>query len=45
VKNPVRLKDGWAIVPDEPGIGAELDEDFLEEFACRGRGWTKSSAE
>jgi len=45
VRNPVRLEDGWAIVPDEPGIGAELDDGFLEEFAYQGRGWTKSSAE
>lgn len=33
VKNPVDHEKGWLRVPDTPGIGADVDRDFLEENA------------
>ena len=36
VKNPLEVKDGYAIVPvDGPGIGVELDEEKLEKWVVR----------
>ena len=32
VDEPVRLEDGYMIVPDRPGIGVEINEDALTEF-------------
>ncbi len=32
-KQPVRFEDGWAIAPDRPGHGIELDRDALTEFS------------
>jgi L-rhamnonate dehydratase len=32
VANPIKLKDGFAFVPQGPGLGVEIDEDFLEEY-------------
>ena len=27
------VRDGWAVVPDKPGLGVELDEDALRRYA------------
>jgi len=35
VKDPVRVENGFIIVPDAPGIGVELDEDALERYPYR----------
>ena len=32
VDEPLRLKDGYVIVPERPGIGVEINEDALKEF-------------
>ena len=29
VKKPIPLVDGHLIIPDEPGIGVELNEEFF----------------
>jgi galactonate dehydratase len=31
VKSPLKLENGFLIVPDEPGIGIELDDDGVEK--------------
>lgn len=33
VKPSIKMEDGYAVVPDRPGLGVELDEDELER--CR----------
>lgn len=33
VRNPVRVEDGVAWVPEGPGLGIELDDEQLERFA------------
>ncbi|MHA6253139.1 mandelate racemase/muconate lactonizing enzyme family protein [Oceanobacillus sp. CAU 1775] len=33
VKNPLKHDDGWLKVPDDFGIGVEVDRDFLEKNA------------
>lgn len=37
VDEPVRLENGYRIVPDRPGIGVEIAEDKLAEFPCKTR--------
>ena len=32
VLNPVEVQEGYAGVPDLPGIGIELNEDIVAEF-------------
>ena len=32
-KQPIRFESGFAIAPDRPGHGIEIDSDALEEFA------------
>lgn len=34
-KNPLVVKDGYAIVPQGVGIATELDEAKLEKYAVR----------
>jgi L-alanine-DL-glutamate epimerase-like enolase superfamily enzyme len=33
VRNPIRIKSGWAVVPEEPGLGVEIDEHAAERYA------------
>jgi L-alanine-DL-glutamate epimerase-like enolase superfamily enzyme len=28
----VEAKDGWMTVPDQPGLGLTLNEDFIKEY-------------
>jgi mandelate racemase len=35
LKEPVRIEDGHAVVPDGPGIGLEWDEEAIERFLVR----------
>jgi galactonate dehydratase len=37
VKNPLRVENGFLIVPDTPGIGVELAEDAREKYPPRPR--------
>jgi galactonate dehydratase len=37
VKTPVRLEDGFLIIPDAPGIGIELAEDAATRHPYRKR--------
>jgi galactonate dehydratase len=37
VKTPLRLEDGYLIIPDAPGIGIELAEDAPERYPYRPR--------
>jgi len=32
VLNPIQLKDGYALVPQDPGLGVEVDREFLAEY-------------
>ena len=32
ITNPIQFKDGYLEVPDLPGLGIELNDDFMEEF-------------
>lgn len=32
VANPIQIQDGFALVPDGPGLGVEIDEEFLAEY-------------
>jgi L-alanine-DL-glutamate epimerase-like enolase superfamily enzyme len=34
VRNPVAIEAGYAVVPQGPGLGIELDEDALRRYAC-----------
>lgn len=34
-KNPVRITDGYAWLPSEPGLGVEPDEAMIEKFVVR----------
>jgi 2-dehydro-3-deoxyphosphogalactonate aldolase len=36
LKRPMRWEDGYVIVPDEPGLGIELDEDVARAHPYRG---------
>ncbi len=33
VRNPIPVKDGYAAVPEEPGLGIEIDESVAERYA------------
>jgi len=37
VKSPLRLENGFLIIPDEPGLGIELAEDAQERYPYRPR--------
>jgi len=36
LKDPLTLKDGYLTIPNDPGLGLELDEDKLEEYRTPG---------
>jgi 2-dehydro-3-deoxyphosphogalactonate aldolase len=33
LEEPIRWENGYIIPPDGPGLGVELDQDFLEKHA------------
>jgi muconate cycloisomerase len=33
LKDPLKLEAGFGVAPDSPGLGIELDEDALREYA------------
>lgn len=35
IKNPIRVVDGYASLPEEPGLGVEVDESIVEKYAVR----------
>ena len=35
VRNPIRMVDGFAQVPTEPGLGVELDDEVIERYRVR----------
>jgi mandelate racemase len=35
LKEPIRIEDGHALIPDGPGIGLEWDEEAVERFLVR----------
>jgi L-alanine-DL-glutamate epimerase-like enolase superfamily enzyme len=35
VRNPIPVKDGYAAVPDGPGLGVEIDESVAERYAVK----------
>ena len=35
IRNPLRPADGAIPVPDEPGLGIEIDWDAVEKYAIR----------
>jgi mandelate racemase len=35
LKDPIRIEDGYAIVPEGPGIGLEWDEEAVERYLVR----------
>jgi len=35
VKKPIRFEDGYLLLPEEPGLGIELDEKILSEYPFR----------
>ena len=37
LSTPMPVVDGWAIVPDGPGLGIEIDEDYLRHHALETR--------
>ena len=37
VKSPLKLENGYLIIPDAPGIGVELAEDAAEKYPYRPR--------
>ena len=32
-RNPLQAVDGWVPVPEEPGLGVEINEDIIERYA------------
>ena len=40
VKSPLKLEDGFLIIPDSPGLGIELEEDAQERHPYAPRGLT-----
>ena len=34
-RNPIRVKDGYASVPEEPGLGVEPDPKTIEKYLVR----------
>ena len=37
VKRPIRLEEGYLFVPDEPGIGVEINDEFFATHRYRPR--------
>lgn len=37
--NPLEIKDGYMIVSTRPGLGVELDQDYLESQRAEGEPW------
>jgi galactonate dehydratase len=37
VDRPLRLEQGYVVVPDRPGIGVEIREDVLDRFPYQAR--------
>jgi L-alanine-DL-glutamate epimerase-like enolase superfamily enzyme len=35
VRNPVELRDGFAEVPQEPGLGVDVNPETLNKFLVR----------
>jgi L-alanine-DL-glutamate epimerase-like enolase superfamily enzyme len=35
IRNPIRIKDGYAAVPEAPGLGIEIDESAAERYAVK----------
>jgi galactonate dehydratase len=38
-KSVFRYKDGYVAIPDGPGLGVEIDEDYVKERAKEGHRW------
>jgi L-alanine-DL-glutamate epimerase-like enolase superfamily enzyme len=36
LKDPLTLTDGYLTIPNDPGLGLELDEDKLEKYRTPG---------
>jgi L-rhamnonate dehydratase len=34
-RNPLRLEDGYLRVPQEPGLGVEVDETVIERYRLK----------
>ena len=32
LKEPLEIKDGYALIPDRPGAGIEWDEEALKQY-------------
>lgn len=39
-KEMFQYKDGYVDIPTKPGLGIEIDEDFVEKVALEGLNWT-----
>lgn len=39
-KEVFEYKDGYVDIPTKPGLGLEIDEDFVEKIALEGLNWT-----
>lgn len=39
-KEVFQYKDGYVDIPTKPGLGLEIDEDFVEKVALEGLNWT-----
>lgn len=35
IVRPIEIKDSWAIVPETPGLGVELDEDAVKKYRAQ----------
>jgi galactonate dehydratase len=38
-KNALAIEDGYCAIPQGPGLGVEIDEDFVEERSKVGHRW------
>ncbi|TJX73321.1 MAG: D-galactonate dehydratase, partial [Mesorhizobium sp.] len=38
-KDVFRYEDGYVAIPDGPGLGVEIDEDYVKERAKEGHRW------
>jgi L-alanine-DL-glutamate epimerase-like enolase superfamily enzyme len=34
VVTPIEIKDSYALVPQTPGLGVELDEEAAKKYRC-----------
>ena len=34
-RNPIRVVDGYAAVPEGPGLGVDVDESIVERYGVR----------